>query len=553
MRERTIKTISGEKKLCFRLKYFEEYNEYNNDLISIVRRICPPSCTFDTKVMIAIGLLRWFFNYQRKEIQILFSARGVSISTGEISNLSEEFLLRFYVFHKKYLGKLRRNFDKKGGVVLHLDGTYEAGTEITFVAKEGRAGITLDAQIMPSESKEYINPFLENIRKSFGTPLVVIRDMWSEISDAVSEVFPKTPQQVCHFHFIRNLGNIIFKYRYERLRRLILNTRILAQLIYLKARIPEKSQSKDKLVIAEQKWAMLAIEYLLYPREQPSSYPFELQYFEIMNRIVEVKNMIRKIVLWDASQNFCVAAILDLSKKLKELINAQGVLDLYYQIGCIWRWFEKLRKTLKISRHLSGNEQISTPISSEEVRYKLKVILMAIEKEGRDVGGEIEKVSKKIIQNVYRHWDELTVEVMDNFGNELKIVRHNNVEEIGHRWSRMHSRRRTGRNKTTNDMRKYGALTSILSNLKNETYIKSVLTDVKDFVREMQDITKEEIQLARKMIRPYPVEPLVRNDNKRVSLLREFVEMLERTEKREELSVEGWLSKFPKSDGILTP
>jgi len=61
-----------------------------------------PWKTFDTKVMTAIGYLRWFFNYQREEIQLLLGARGVQISTGKISKLSEEFLLRFYTVHKKH-------------------------------------------------------------------------------------------------------------------------------------------------------------------------------------------------------------------------------------------------------------------------------------------------------------------------------------------------------------------------------------------------------------------------------------------------------------------
>jgi hypothetical protein len=52
--------------------------------------------------MIAIGFLRWLFNYQREEIQLFLEGREIKISTGEISNLSEEFLLRFYVIHKNH-------------------------------------------------------------------------------------------------------------------------------------------------------------------------------------------------------------------------------------------------------------------------------------------------------------------------------------------------------------------------------------------------------------------------------------------------------------------
>lgn len=60
------------------------------------------------------------------------------------------------------------------------------------------------------------------------------------------------------------------------------------------------------------------------------------------------------------------------------------------------------------------------------------------------------------------------MEVKDKFGNPVRIVRHNGIEERGHRWGRMHTRRRTGRSRTTNEMEKYGALLAVLSNLENE-------------------------------------------------------------------------------------
>jgi hypothetical protein len=63
--------------------------------------------------MIAVGLFRWFLNMQREEIQLLFFGRGIEISTGEISNLSEEFLLRFYALHNRHNKIMSYIFEKK--------------------------------------------------------------------------------------------------------------------------------------------------------------------------------------------------------------------------------------------------------------------------------------------------------------------------------------------------------------------------------------------------------------------------------------------------------
>ena len=110
--------------------------------------------------MVAISYLRCFFNYQQEKIQLLLGARGIQISTGEISRLSKEFLLRFYTVHKKHSSQIKEFFETNKGFILHPDGSAEAGDEITFTAKEGMTGITIDSWIMPSESRHYIKPFL---------------------------------------------------------------------------------------------------------------------------------------------------------------------------------------------------------------------------------------------------------------------------------------------------------------------------------------------------------------------------------------------------------
>ncbi len=127
----------------------------------LLNAIVPERGDFDIKIMIAIGLLRWIADYQREEIQLLLQARGVDISTGEISVLSEQFLLSFYCIQKRHREDLRKAITP---YILHLDGTGESGREIVFMAKDGKSGITIDARTMPSESVEYIVPFLKAVK-----------------------------------------------------------------------------------------------------------------------------------------------------------------------------------------------------------------------------------------------------------------------------------------------------------------------------------------------------------------------------------------------------
>jgi len=503
--------------------------------------------------MISIGFLRWFCNLQRGEIQLLLAARGIHISTGEISNLSEEFLLRFYVLHRKHVPELKTVFERKTGMVLHLDGTGETGDDIVFSAKDGITGITVDAQIMPSESKKYLTPFLERLRGSVGIPIVVLRDMSSQIRDAVLEIFPDVLQLICHYHFVKNLGKILFNERYETLRNFIVDTEILSRLAVLKEKALNDDVSSDMLVMGERAWVALAVEYLLWPREIASGYPFVLPYFEIMNRAVEIGGWVKRIIRWNAGHNLAVHAVLELSERMDQLKKTKQVMQQYYQVERIFGWFEAVRRILDVSRHLSDNGQKNEPLDIKKVKEQMEQTLDRIEREGNELDGEFHAVAKNIRGQFQGHWDELFTEVYDRKGNPVEIVRHNGIEERSHRWSRMHTRRRTGRSGTTNDMAKYGALLAVLSNLENKTYVDEVLLDVKDFVYEMQNITSEEINDAKKLMKIHSRKQIVRSDKTRVSLLREFVDLLECSGEQNDGALEGWLCKLTKSNLRMTP
>ncbi len=502
--------------------------------------------------MIVVGLLRWFLNMQREEIQLLFYARGTNISTGEISNLSEEFLLRFYALHKNHNEVMSSFFENNGGMILHLDGTGEAGDDIVFTAMDGRTGIKIDSQIMPSESIESIKPFLRNLKESIGEPIAIIRDMSKNIKDAASEIFLKTPHLICHYHFVSNLGKLIFKEDYELFRKNMVSTRILGQLLSLKGKLSKSISNQSILVQAECKWAAIAIEYLLMPREQPSGFPFVLPYYEIMNRMLEVRNLIIKIIDWNAENNMAVNSILDLHENVEKLVQCDEIKKEYMILGKIWSWFEAIRKILAVSRHLKYDGQKNELKTIADIRNDLQKLIEELKKESKGNDNKLKSVSKIMVSECRQHWEELTGEIRDKNGNDVNIVRHNGIIENNHRWSRMHTRRRTGRSRTTNDMAKYGALTAILSNLENEVYVKRVLTDVVDVVFEISRITQEEIKEARKLIKPFHNEFLISSDPKRFTLLKDFITILEQTEQKNKIDVRKWLNELECANPLMT-
>ena len=189
------------------------------------------------------------------------------------------------------------------------------------------------------------------------------------------------------------------------------------------------------------------------------------------------------------------------------------------------------------------------PSAAEAVtRSNTKATLTDIDKEGETSGGELLRAARQITKKRRKHANELFVDVKDNSGNVEEIMRDNNIEERSHRWSRMHIRRRTGRTRTTNEMAQYGALTAIFSNLENETYVNEILSDVRDFIRELQVITHEEIHSSRELIRQDVRKDRIRSDSKRTNLLKQFINLLE-----DGYSIESWLTKLNFSNPIMTP
>jgi hypothetical protein len=103
-------------------------------------------------------------------------------------------------------------------------------------------------------------------------------------------------------------------------------------------------------------------------------------------------------------------------------------------------------------------------------------------------------------------------------------------------------------------MTKYGAILAVLSNLENEDYVKTVLGDVDDLVRELQNVTDEELQEAKQLIRKLPQHPLVKSDVKRPEILRDFVALVEDDfNDVPEVYISRWLSNFIGTDVRMTP
>jgi transposase-like protein len=99
-----------------------------------------------------------------------------------------------------------------------LDGTCEGDSPHLMSALDEIAQIVLDNIKIPSEKADKIIPFLRRIKQSYGIPLALVHDMGAGILSAVKEVFPGVSDYVCHYHFLRDIGNDLMDIEYARIR-----------------------------------------------------------------------------------------------------------------------------------------------------------------------------------------------------------------------------------------------------------------------------------------------------------------------------------------------
>lgn len=446
---------------------------------------------------------------------------------------------------------MKNIFEKNGGIRLHLDGTGESGDDVVFVAKESETGITMDAQIIPTESKEHIVHFLKEQKTSFGEPIVVIRDMSKQIRDAVTEVFPDVKQQICHYHYVKNLGKILFKEKYADFRKDIINLNVLCKLKKIKKEISSSGiETEDVIIQTEKYWTLLLIENILSIREKSSDYPFTLPYLEIIERIKNIYDMIKKVTCWNKKNNMFVKEVIYLSDQLQIIMENKNISSKQAVIQKIWNWFERIRVVLRIGRNLSERECNNETSNAKIIKQKMNKIIREIKKEAISQDKELKRAADQIVHNYKKHSEELFVEVKDISGKVVNILRDNNIQERGHRWSRMHIRRRTGRSRTTNEMAKYGALLAIFSNMENEIYVRKV-NNMKNFIQEFQDITQSEIDNAKKLIKPCGQKYLIKSDQKREKMITKFMEIFDKQDVKK--AAEEWIEKLNSPNQSLTP
>lgn len=103
---------------------------------------------------------------------------------------------------------LREKLRAQGGIVLMCDGVqFEDRSPVLYVAWDAISGAPLFGERKLYRGQEDLIPLLEGVR-DMGVPVIgIVTDKEKGLVPAVQHVFPDTPYQFCHTHFLKNCAN----------------------------------------------------------------------------------------------------------------------------------------------------------------------------------------------------------------------------------------------------------------------------------------------------------------------------------------------------------
>jgi hypothetical protein len=183
-----------------------------------LRRLSPAGCKFGFDVLVYVGQALFLQNRGVKEIVQDLWEKNVAISEREVGYLGRKFIIYLSLAHRDSQARLKAAMQRRGGYILHIDGTCEGNSPILFAGLDELSGVVLESVKMPSEHADTLIPFLTGIRERYGVPLGLVHDMGRGILAAVAVVFPGVADYICHFHFLRDIGKDLLDKEYDDLR-----------------------------------------------------------------------------------------------------------------------------------------------------------------------------------------------------------------------------------------------------------------------------------------------------------------------------------------------
>ncbi len=460
-------------------------------------RLVPSGVRFGYDVLVYVGRALFLRYRNEEEVVAELAERNIRISPSEVSVLGRKFILYLALAHQRCSPRIQRAMQRRGGYVLHLDGTKEGASPLLISSLDSLSEIVLGNVKVPAESEEHIVPFLQRIKETFGIPVALVHDMGAGILRAVATVFPNLPDFICHFHFLRDIGNDLMGEDYDRLRQRLRKYEIHAKLrahakalkrrtepcllTQLAAGISDRLPPDTQREFFPRASAYSLILWALEGKKEGDGYgfPFDRPHLSFVKRIQHLYRLLDQMkdvqLRGQWRDNIPYFDLLnDLRAVVQDAHLGQAVQNLQGHILI----FDRLRQALRIalpagSRGLNdeGSEVNIRSIEQRVIDFRAWLTARPDYPQNRQAASLIAQLDK--------YWAKLfadPITVQTPCGPvTIQPQRTNNLLEQFFRYLKRAHRRRTGQASTSRLLRTMLAETPLVKNLQNPAYLALLL------------------------------------------------------------------------------
>jgi len=462
-------------------------------------RLVAPGCNFGYDVVVYVGKGLFLRHRNGQEILSELAERNVNISQSEIYALGKKFVALLALAHRQCTGRIKEAMSRNGGYMLHLDGTWEGKGPLLMTGLDSITEIVLGNIKLPSEKAEEIIPFLKNINELFGPPIALVHDMGRGIMSAVRTVFEGVPDFICHYHFLRDLGNDFLQCEYDvirrRLRKLGINSKLGYRARELKKKIDEHPELIESLRVGFEhgKLSPLSLEKLpvlnsysliqwaLQAKNFGDGYgfPFDRPHFDFAKRLISLAEYLKQLGRielrgdWRDNKPYYKTF-----SHLRSLVSDETLRHAIVQMERKIKVFDQLRCAMRIAPK-DGNQGLNDDAMDEPIQTIEKRVRCFYEDLLADPNYLKNKDYQRLAAQMDKYFEKLFADPIEIETPEGKLLlqpqRTNNLLERFFRDYKRGHRRKTGHHAMSRTMRTMLADTPLVKNLENPNYMQILL------------------------------------------------------------------------------
>ena len=482
-----------------------------------LKRLVPERCNIGYDVLVYVG--KAFFLDSRDNMQIMESLRekNVSVCKSEVSYLAKKFIVYLVLLHKKVQKETSAFLSMNGGYILHLDGTCEGDSPHLISVLDGITEIVLDNIKVPSENADYLIPFLQNIKKTYGDPVAVVSDMGKGILAAIRCVFENVPLFICHYHFLKSIGKNFFGEENDTIRKRLKNHGIQGNLRKrvrkLESNITTTSpQLMDTfLIIIETKNVVKARSTESFPQMvihtllawilegknqgQGCGFPFDQPYLIFYQRLVSAYTLLGQFAqsgLFKTAEEKKLYSTIrrDLQPVIRDSVLKRVSTRMQEKVDI----FSRLRSAMRITlpenkRGLNDDGELCNmkTIEKEVTKFSLRL--------SRDKNCMKDKKYQKLISQIKKYWNMLFCDPIVVLTKAGKIIiqpqRTNNILEQFFRSLMRIYRKKNGFQAMARVLKAMLKDTPLVMNLRNKNFMDILLGGKKNLAQRFADVDAE--------------------------------------------------------------